>query len=403
MGFDIMPSWYDSPYGYFWGYGHNQGADAPQRFGNKPFFTWDWGDTEIRYTWKTLTVGIGTQTIWLGPAWLNPILHSNNAPSYPKFDIGLRKQRVVIPNLDWYIGDVEFRLWTGYLTESDYFDNNPDNNHTMIHGLSFAYAPSFLPGLTLSADRTCLVPWKPKYLLSIIPINKNDFEDQKASFGLSYFFSKVGFEIYGELGIDDYVAGGMPGYIRYPFATTTFTFGLKKNLVISSSKNIYGQINFEFNWFETPQYLQFHNWYAFYFHHQLIHGYTNRGQWLGSGIGTGGNNQYLNFMLYYPKGNSTILIGRNNPDLGFMYKDAVNDSARNPDGKLGREHHNNFWANFLFGLSTAYFPTPSIKFSGGIVYNLIINQYYQRGDLDLTSADLFKHNINLNFAVKYSF
>ncbi len=82
--FDIMPSAYESEYGYFWGYAHNIGADAPQRFGDKPFFDWDLGDSEIRYTWKTLTVGFGTQAIWLGPSYLNSMLHSNNAPAYPK-------------------------------------------------------------------------------------------------------------------------------------------------------------------------------------------------------------------------------------------------------------------------------------------------------------------------------
>ncbi|MDY5047112.1 MAG: hypothetical protein SPE87_05125, partial [Treponema porcinum] len=64
--FDIMPSNTDSEYGYFWGYGKNIGCDAPQRFGDSSFWTFDWGDTEIRYTWHTLTVGLGTQSIWLG-------------------------------------------------------------------------------------------------------------------------------------------------------------------------------------------------------------------------------------------------------------------------------------------------------------------------------------------------
>ncbi|MDE5613408.1 MAG: hypothetical protein K2I74_02020, partial [Treponemataceae bacterium] len=69
-----------------YGYYGVTSIDAPQRFGDKPFFTFDWGDTEVRYSWHTLTIGFGTQTIWLGPAQLNPIIHSNNAPSYPKFD-----------------------------------------------------------------------------------------------------------------------------------------------------------------------------------------------------------------------------------------------------------------------------------------------------------------------------
>ncbi|MDR2535421.1 MAG: capsule assembly Wzi family protein, partial [Treponema sp.] len=183
--FDIMPSKYDSEYGYFWGYGHNVGVDAPQRFGDEPFFTWDWGDSEIRYTWKTLTIGFGTQAIWLGPAYLNPILHSNNAPTYPKLDIGLRRQRVTIPWLNWYAGDVEARIWVGYLSESDYFDNNSSNDHTMFHGLSFAYAPSFLPGLTLFINRVALVPWAWENLKYIFPSDNNTIEDQKASFGFS--------------------------------------------------------------------------------------------------------------------------------------------------------------------------------------------------------------------------
>ena len=125
--FDIMPSNTDSEYGYFWGYGKNIGCDAPQRFGDSSFWTFDWGDTEIRYTWHTLTVGFGTQSPWLGPAWLNPMLGSNNAGTYPKFDIGLRKQRIVIPGLNWNLGEIEGRIWAGYLSESDYFDTDSNS------------------------------------------------------------------------------------------------------------------------------------------------------------------------------------------------------------------------------------------------------------------------------------
>ena len=84
-----------------YGYYGIKNIDAPQRFGDKPFPTWDWGDSEIRYSWKTLTVGFGTQAIWLGPAQINSIIHSNNAPSYPKLDIGLRRQSITLPWLNW--------------------------------------------------------------------------------------------------------------------------------------------------------------------------------------------------------------------------------------------------------------------------------------------------------------
>ena len=412
--FEIMPSHYENEHGYFWGYGdgypkpNNGGADAPQRFGDKPFFDWDFGDSEIRYTWKTLTVGFGTQAIWLGPSYLNSMLHSNNAPAYPKFDIGLRRQRVTLPWLGWYIGDVEARLWVGQLTESEYFDSDDTNNYTMLHGLSLAYAPSFLPGLTLFANRVCLVPWAWENLKYIFPNDNNTIEDQKASFGFSWVFPQVGFEVYGEIGIDDYVRiDGIVAYFRHPFHTTVYTGGLKKTLQIMPEKHIYGDLNFEFNWMEMTQDFQLQWSYSFYFHHQIIHGYTNRGQWLGNGISPGGNSQYLSFTLYYPNGKSSLFISRNNPDSNNIYRHAIYASAKDND-ELSRIYYRKNRANFLAGISTSYFLNSWMLLSGGVVYNLMINPYYYYDNVkdadgqDIYQDIVYKHNFSFQLGIKFT-
>ena len=72
-------------YGYIWG----NICDAVQRFGDSSFWKFDWGDTEIRWSWNTFTLGFGTEAVWTGPSSVNSLLNSNNAPTYPKFDIGL--------------------------------------------------------------------------------------------------------------------------------------------------------------------------------------------------------------------------------------------------------------------------------------------------------------------------
>ena len=406
--FKIMPSGYENEYGYFWGYAYNVGVDAPQRFGDKPFFDWDFGDSEIRYSWKTLTIGFGTQAIWLGPAHLNPMLHSNNAPVYPKFDIGLRKQRVTIPKLGWYLGDVEARLWVGQLTESDYFDSDDANNDAMIHGLALAYAPSFLPGLTLFANRVCLVSWAWENLKFIFPIAENTIEDQKASFGFSWIFPQAGFEVYGEMGIDDYVTTGglFGGYIRHPFHTTVYTAGLKKTLNIKPEKELYGEIFFETNWMEMTQDFQFQWPYSFYFHHQLIHGYTNRGQWLGNASSPGGNSQYISFAIYYPKGKSSIFISRNNPDSNNIYRHAVYTSAESYEA--GRKYYRKNRANFLAGISTDYFLNPWTLLYGGVVYNLMINPYYYHDNVkdadgrDINQNIVYEHNFSFQLGIRFT-
>ena len=395
MAFDIMPSAYDSEYGYFWGYSKNVGVDAPQRFGNKPFFTYDWGDTEIRWSWHTFTVGFGTQSIWLGPAYLNPLLHSNNAATYPKLDIGLRKQRIVIPKLDWYLGDIEFRLWTGYLSESEYFDNDSSNDHNMIHGLSFAYSPSFLPGLTVGVNRICLVKWDWENLKYIIPMDANTKEDQKMSIYATWIFQQIGLEIYGEIGIDDFIPHSFPtGYIRYPLHTLTYTVGLQKTIFIKPESNIHGIIHFEWNNTEMSQDFQLQWPYNFGFHHQITQGYTNQGQWLGSGIGYGGNCQYLDFSVYYPKGYTKIAIARWNPDNNYIYSQAINAGA-NQDN-LESKFFTAWKANFIFGISSLYYIINDFSIRGSITYNLIINDKYQ-------NTTEKKHNVALSVGLKYNF
>lgn len=385
LDFEIMKSHSDSEYGYFWGYGtKNNGVDLPQRFGDEAFYYFDWGDTEVRYIWKNLTLGFGTQAIWLGPAQVNAILHSNNAPTYPKFDAGLRRTEIHIPWLNWYIGDIEARIWTGKLTESDYYDSDESNDNNMIHGLALAYAPSFVPGLTLFANRTCLVKWDWENLKYIIPVEANTHEDQKMSFGADWIFAPVGLEIYAELGLDDFLQGGMiKGLIRYPFDTMTITAGLRK--YIRFSDTLSGSVSFEYINAELPRNrLAVRQQYAFNMHYQITQGYTNRGQCLGSVFGVGGNEQILTFDLYYPKGLVKFTLARNNPDNTYMYWQ-------------GKNLNNLYKANFIAGINSLHYVTSSFSVSGGLTYNWILNPFY---DTKENSEDIY--NFVFTLGLKYS-
>ena len=413
--FDLMDNsaYYSNEYAYVWGYGNDVGADAPQRFGDSSFFTYDWGDTEIRYTWHSLTMGFGTQSIWLGPVWLNPVLHSNNAASYPKFDIGLRKTEIYMPFTDWDFGTIESRIWVGRTTESNYFDKDNSNNHNMISGFSFYYAPPILHGLTIGATKICLTKWSStnayKYLNPLYDTN-ND-EDQKLSFSADWIFPKVGFEVYGELGIDDYVLGyhedGLKilSYIRNPFHTMTYTFGLKKAVSLSKEKNIHGEIIFEWNNTEMSQDFQFEWPYNFGFHHLITQGYTNGGQWIGSGIGYGGNSQLLAFNVIYPKGNTLVFISRNNPDNNFIYNKTISTTSNDKD--LYYRWYVAYKTNFNVGFSTLYFLTENLSLQTGLTYNLILNPEYNPTKLS-ENANFYQdptkvHNFQFQLGAKYNF
>ncbi|MGI5116205.1 capsule assembly Wzi family protein [Treponema sp. SP13] len=312
-----------------YGYYGVPSIDAPQRFGNKPFFTFDWGDTEIRYTWKNLTIGFGTQAIWLGPAQINPIMHSNNAPTYPKFDIGLRKTKIYLPYYDYYLGDIETRLWWGKLSESKYFDNDDSNNNNLISGLSVNYSfPGILRGLSVGVNRTMLSKWNDKNIYTVfgifVPCLSNltsggdDESDQRLSITFDYAIKKVGFEIYLEWAINDHPASFI-SFLRDPFHTAAYTTGIRKNFYFNSNCN--GELLLELSDLESSNdYGRTIPWSTtFYSHHRVLQGYTNEGQWLGAGIGTGGNSQCLKFSLYNKKSRYEIFIQRKSIDLDYTW------------------------------------------------------------------------------------
>ncbi|HIW37020.1 MAG TPA: capsule assembly Wzi family protein [Candidatus Treponema faecavium] len=394
MGFDIVKPAYSGAdyadkaenYGY---YGLHS-IDAPQRFGNKPFFTFDWGDTEIRWSLYTFTIGFGTQPIWLGPAQINPIIHSNNAASYPKLDIGLRRQPIVIPKLNWYLGDIELRVWWGYLSESDYFDNTSDNDHNLITGFTIAYGVPFLPGLTIGLNRIMLSKWNDMNTGAIFSLlwpamdtgAGSDQNDQRASIVIDYHIPKAGLNIYLEWGRNDF-SPGLDYVIRYPFHTQGYTFGIKKSLDITDV--LKGEILLEITNLESSRdYENMISWdTTFYAHHIITQGHTNRGQWLGAGIGTGGNSQYLGFKLYYPKGNAQIFIQRMNPDMDYSwFIDIVETNIR---------------ANFNIGIGANHYFIPALRTSAQIVYSSEFNPTYNRQNLPR------RHNFALALQVKYCF
>lgn len=408
LSFDyIKPNYSGSTYegkAELYGYYGLRNLDAPQRFGENSFWIFDWGDSEIRWSWGSFTVGFGTQSIWLGSAELNPIIHSNNAGSYPKLDIGMRKQKLSINGINF--GDLECRLWWGKLSESDYFDNIADNNENLISGLAIAYNVPFLPGLSLAINRTMLTKWSAYGFFDIFRMfdfgmNHSmgvDEADQRASVVIDWKFQKVGLDLYVEWAKNDY----SPDYefiIRYPFHQAGYTIGMRKT--IFTGKKTAGELVVEITKLECSRDydLIFGGGGATFYSHGIItQGYTNFGQWLGAGIGTGGNSQFLGFKLYFPKGFAQLFVQRRNPDLDYtFYIDSKND-LQSDDGHWVVEE--SIRAMLSFGLNASYFVTKDFLVSGGLVFTDEHNPLNKSTE-DHHSAK--RYNFSFTTSMKYIF
>lgn len=375
--FDYMPGVYGSEYSYFW----KGNIDLVQRYGDSSFWTFDWGDTEIRYSWNNFTVGFGFQSPWLGPAFLNPMLGSNNAGTYPKFDIGLRKTEIYMPYTKWYLGEIEGRAWLGYLTESDYFDNDSTNDHRQLTGFSVAYSPSILPEFTISINKISLARWDEKSAKYLNPLyDSNEVEDQKVSFGADLLFPTVGFEVYGELGIDDSNARGFAN----PFHTAIYTVGAKKELSFFrrfQKFNIRPEIIFEWSNFEMSQDFQLQwNYMGYYSHSLIAQGYTQRGQILGAGSGYFGNSQYIALRTHFSKGNVTLFLHYNRPDTNYLNNFGVNTKDKDWLDEEKKQHDQ--WGFYkairTYGINAQYFVTQSFLVGAEFNTSWIINPEYKK-------------------------
>jgi hypothetical protein len=392
--------------------------DMVQRYGNSWFFNYDWGDSEIRCTIRTFTMGFGTQTPWLGPAYVNPMLGSNNAPSYPKFDIGLRRTKIYIPLLRWYIGDIEARLWTGYLTQSDYYEGtNQDSDHNMLNALSVSYAPAFIPGFSFGMNRIFLTKWKMENLKFIGRLftashengtDSGNDEDQKIAFYADWIFSRIGLEVYGEIGIDDFSQNEETN----PFHTAIYTVGLKQYIPLPLKKlfpklpefmNLHSELSFEWNNFEMSQDFQLQWPYLGYYSHGSIgQGYTNKGQVLGAATSTFGNSQYLSYKVYYPKGSTKLYFHRFCPNNNFTNSQSARSSKSFADNVITYENplfNSAYYANYEtyydFGIETLFFVNKNLNINAGFDWVEIFNwRYWQQRE---------KRNLRLTFGMKYNF
>lgn len=393
--FEYIPGVYDDTHSYNW----RGNIDLVQRYGDSSFWNYDWGDSEIRWTWHALTFGFGTQNPWLGPAYLNPMLGSNNAPGYLKFDAGLRKLDVILPFINYNIGSIEGRIWVGQLKQSDYFDVAGKNRDRMLTAMSASYEPSFIPGFSFGLNRIFLTYWQPEnfaYLLRLFTLSRDNAlassgndEDQKFSIFAQWSFDKVGFTIYGEFGRDDFSSNENTN----PFHTAIYTIGVKQ--YIPFLFGLKSEFNFEWNNFEMSQDFQLQWPYLGYYAHGFVsQGYTHNGQILGAGSGYFGNSQFIQYKVYYPKGYTAIHFHRYCPNNNSIYSKAVNAVSDAPHGTFYNTWYANFETYLVFGIESSLFITSDL-------YTNLTFNYLNIKHKNYTDDTL--HSFSIQISAKYTF
>lgn len=337
-------------------YPFDKRIDFPQRFGSKPFWTFDPGPSYLKVAIEGFETGLSNEQRWWGGAMHYPIIMSNNAPGFWHFFLGTENPK------DIYIGNVQATILWGKLIESEYFDQQSFNNERYISGVNLSYQPTFVPNLTLGFSRVFMRNLPPEG----IPVNDlwvvfgsfvksksvsdeepggNDTFDQMLSISGRWVFPESGFEIYGEWARNDHSwnlrdAAGEPGHSR------GYTFGLQKTHKLSN-QNILA-VNAEIVQLETTKTSIVRSDGSYYAHRFVRQGYTQYGQIMGVGYGPGSNSQVLKGKYFFPKGKISSWFRRTVFNNDYLY--SSNEIIQQPENQGLRR----FWLhNFDMGIGAS--------------------------------------------------
>jgi hypothetical protein len=283
-------------------------ADLPERFGTEPYQRSFPGQSYVRANIGWLSAGISSENVSWGPGNYTGIVQSNNAPGIPHLDIHTNRP------IKTKIGSFEGMLLTGNLRYSGfryqsgpsewgaslpdvYRDPARDSLIRLYSSLVGVYNPRWFPGLSLGATRVIWtegtiepgsVPWTTYLRLAVSSPTGLWYQgayDQMASLFARYVMPESHAEIFVEYGFDD-ARADFEDFFVSPGHSRAYLVGFRKLHEINGQKE-YLDIGYQLTQIEAAKEVTIrrqYGWPVFY-----DSDYTNYGQNIGAGIGTGSN------------------------------------------------------------------------------------------------------------------
>ena len=334
----------------FWNVG-----DSPERFGNSTYSKAFWGQSSISLRAGAFELGGGTKNIWWGPGQWNSLIFSNNAPGFPHISLNTSKPAKT------FLGSFEGQVLIGRLESSgqaatqidelnsSYFSPlNPDWRY--LNALMLSYTPKWIPSLTVGYTRTYQYynETRPDDLKGWLPIlepmakeklfengNSVEYDDRAQSQQISIFgrykMTKAKAEVYFQFGRRDHALNWRE-FILNPEHARAYQVGFIKLADLPSTAKklqIRGEITSQQE--SVNRYLRYDlaggiTWHT----HGQVRGFTNYGQPMGVGIGTGSNVQTLEFSLVENWNKWGILFERLENNQDFYYRAFGQQRERKP-------------------------------------------------------------------------
>ena len=320
-------------------------GDSPERFGDKSYNKFFLGQSFVSIRHKSFELGAGTRNFWWGPGQWNSLIFSNNAPGFPTVSIN------TIRPAKTFLGHFEGQVLIGRLESSNidatqdkilnakYFTSlNPDWRY--LNGIMISYSPKWINGLSIGYTRTYQYynAERPNDLKGWLPIlepmakeklftngNSVIYDDRRQSQQISIFgrhrMSKAKAEVYFQFGRRDHALNWRE-FILNPEHARAYQVGFLKIASLPATRKllqIRGEITHQQE--SVNRYMRYNLYGGLSWHtHGRVRGFTNHGQPMGVGIGTGSNVQTFEVSLVEDWNKWGVLFERLENNQDFYYR-----------------------------------------------------------------------------------
>ncbi len=330
-------------------------GDSPERFGNTFYSKVFFGQSSISIRAVGFELEAGTKNIWWGPGQWNSLIFSNNAPGFPHISLNTSKPAKT------FLGEFEGQILIGRLESSGQSPTQNDELNARffsplnmdwryLNGLMLSYTPKWVPTFSLGYTRTFqyynserpndITGWLP----IIEPMKKEKLftngntviydgrrqSQQIAIFG-RYHMPKAKAEVYFQFGRRDHALNWRE-FILNPEHARAYQVGFLKIASLPATKKslqIRGEITHQQESVNRNLRYDIYGRYSWHTHGQ-VRGFTNYGQPIGVGIGTGSNVQTLEVSLVENWNKWGILFERLENNQDFYYRAFGQQNERKP-------------------------------------------------------------------------
>lgn len=317
-----------------------ESIDLPLRFGNRARQRLDPGQSSITADAGAVSFGATTENLWWGPGIRNAIVLSNNAPGFPHLFVQTRQP------LRSRAGTFDAQWILGQLTQSDFFDNNPNRSARSLAGIAATWVPPFDSAFTFGFTRLVMgarssnaFPIGAAFdvLRSVGHLNADttaavppNARDQVFSLFTRWLLPADGFEAYAEWARFEEPISPRD-FLEFPGHSEGYTIGFQWANPLSVAKAL--RLQGEASYLEPDPSLRVRWTPTTYTSRAVPQGFTQRGETLGAAIGPGSSSQWLAGDYFAPRWRLGGYLGRIRWDNGVLYEPIVPEYKR-PDVTL---------------------------------------------------------------------